>query len=99
MRASWVPGFSTPAPGPAAIDGPTSHTTSTAGATVPTTFDTPVAAPVSRLDAEVVELPLLLPRWQALELEAVANRRGMTTGQFLRRVLGEMLASRPTGRA
>jgi hypothetical protein len=50
---------------------------------------------VARLDQEVIELPLLLPRWQAMELEAVASRRGMTTGQLLRRVLGEMLASQP----
>jgi hypothetical protein len=50
-----------------------------------------------RVDQEVVELPLLLPRWQAMELEAAANRRGMTTGQMLRRVIGEMLAAQPVG--
>lgn len=50
---------------------------------------------VTRQDQEVVELPLLLPRWQAVELEAAAHRRGMTTGQMLRRVIGEMLASQP----
>lgn len=50
-----------------------------------------------RTDQEVVELPLLLPRWQAMELEAAANRRGMTTGQMLRRVIGEMLAAQPVG--
>lgn len=49
----------------------------------------------SRQDQEVVELPLLLPRWQAVELEAAAHRRGMTTGQMLRRVIGEMLAAQP----
>jgi hypothetical protein len=47
------------------------------------------------MDQEVVELPLLLPRWQAVELEAAASRKGMTTGQMLRRVIGEMLASQP----
>ncbi|HEY2911179.1 MAG TPA: hypothetical protein VGI99_13095 [Gemmataceae bacterium] len=46
----------------------------------------------SRLDQEVVELPLLLPRWQAAELEVAARERGMTTGQMLRRVIGELLA-------
>jgi hypothetical protein len=51
-----------------------------------------LASDVARQDQEVVELPLLLPRWQALELEAAARRRGMTTGQMIRRVLGEMLA-------
>jgi hypothetical protein len=30
-----------------------------------------------------------------MELEAAASRRGMTTGQMLRRVIGEMLASQP----
>lgn len=49
----------------------------------------------SRPDQEVVEFPLLLPLWQAVELEAVARRRGMTTGQMIRRVLGEMLAAQP----
>jgi hypothetical protein len=37
-----------------------------------------------------------LPLWQAVELEAAARRRGMTTGQMLRRVIGEMLAAQPT---
>ncbi len=46
-------------------------------------------------DQEVVELALLLPLWQAMELEAAASRRGMTTGQMLRRVIGEMLAAQP----
>jgi hypothetical protein len=54
-----------------------------------------IVTDVTRQDQEVVELPLLLPRWQAVELEAVARRRGMTTGQMLRRVIGEMLAAIP----
>ena len=32
---------------------------------------------------------------QAMELEAAASRRNMTTGQMLRRVIGELLASQP----
>lgn len=48
-----------------------------------------------RSDQEVVELALLLPLWQAMELEATARRRGMTTGQMLRRVIGELLAAQP----
>ena len=52
-------------------------------------------AGVTRQDQEVVELPLLLPRWQAVELEAAAHSRGMTTGQMLRRVIGELLATEP----
>jgi hypothetical protein len=47
---------------------------------------------LTRLDQEVVEIPLLLPRWQALELEATATEHGMTTGQMLRRVIRDLLA-------
>jgi hypothetical protein len=54
-----------------------------------------VTSDANRRDQEVVEFPLLLPLWQALELEAVARRRGMTTGQMIRRMLGEMLAAHP----
>ncbi|MDY3560916.1 hypothetical protein R5W23_002165 [Gemmata sp. JC673] len=53
-----------------------------------------VSAP-ARTDQEVVELALLLPLWQAMELEAAASKRGMTTGQMLRRVIGELLATQP----
>ena len=52
-------------------------------------------ADLARQDQEVVELPLLLPRWQALELEATAREHGMTTGQMLRRVIRDLLASQP----
>ena len=77
----------------AALSKASPHTPSTAGDTVQ-----PLFAGISsdaRIDQEVVELPLLLPRWQAVELEAAASRRGMTTGQMLRRVIGELLASQP----
>lgn len=52
------------------------------------------ATETARQDQEVVELPLLLPRWQALQLEAAASERGMTTGQMLRRVIREVLNTR-----
>jgi hypothetical protein len=65
-----------------------------AGDTVPPMIES-ASTGVMRQDQEVVELHLLLPRYQADELEAVAHRRGMTTGQMLRRVIGEMLASQP----
>ncbi|MDB5307013.1 MAG: hypothetical protein JWO38_1215 [Gemmataceae bacterium] len=55
----------------------------------------PASADVARQDQEVVELQLLLPRWQALELEAAARERGMTTGQMLRRVIRNLLADEP----
>lgn len=61
-------------------------------------FET-LSADVARQDQEVVELPLLLPLYQAMQLEAAANRRGMTTGQLLRRTIGEMLASQPVVRS
>jgi len=57
-------------------------------------FET-VAAGLTRLDQEVVEIPLLLPRWQALELEAAATEHGMTTGQMLRRVIRDLLSHQP----
>jgi hypothetical protein len=66
-----------------------------AGDTVQPLFNA-LSPELPRMDQEVIELALLLPRWQALELEAVASRRGMTTGQMIRRVIGEMLASQPT---
>jgi len=65
-----------------------------AGDTVHPLFE-PASSDVARQDQEVVELPLLLPRWQALELEAVARQRGMTTGQMLRRVIRDALAEQP----
>jgi hypothetical protein len=73
---------------------------STAGVIVQPLFDG-ISSDVARIDQEVVELPLLLPRWQAMELEAAASRRGMTTGQMLRRFIGELLAAQPAsaGRA
>jgi len=39
------------------------------------------------LDAEVVELALLLPRWQAEALEEAAYKRGLTAGQMLRKLV------------
>ena len=42
---------------------------------------------------EVVELPLLLPLWQAVALEKAARERGMTTAQMLRRLIGERLGA------
>jgi hypothetical protein len=40
------------------------------------------------LDTEVVELNLLLPRWQAEALEQVAHTRGLTAAQMLRKLVG-----------
>lgn len=62
----------------------------------PTFATMPGSGDVARSDMEVVELPLLLPRWQAQALEAAATRRGMTTGQILRRVIGDLFGNLPT---
>ncbi len=39
------------------------------------------------LDNEVVELSLLLPRNLAAALEGIAEQRGLTAGQMLRRMI------------
>jgi hypothetical protein len=72
-----------------------SNTLSKVGDAMQPLFDA-LTANSGRSDQEVVELALLLPLWQAMELEAAASRRGMTTGQMLRRVIGELLASQPS---
>jgi len=48
---------------------------------------------ITPLDSEVVELSLLLPRWQAEALEQAAHNRGITAGQMLRRLIGATLAT------
>jgi hypothetical protein len=40
-----------------------------------------------QFDAEMVELALLLPRWQAVALETAAKQRGLGAGQLLRRMI------------
>ncbi len=74
--------------------GRTKRPFSRTGDTVPPVFES-ASTDIARQDQEVVELPLLLPRWQALELEAAARERGMTTGQMLRRVIRNLLADGP----
>lgn len=67
--------------------------TATSTAAAPLTMDKPPSGEHSRMDYEVVELPLLLPRWQAMALEAAASSRGMTTGQMLRRVITDLFGN------
>jgi hypothetical protein len=43
---------------------------------------------MTSLDAEVIEMSLLLPRWQALALQSAARQRGMSAAQMLRRLIG-----------
>lgn len=43
---------------------------------------------------ELVELSLLLPRRHAQAIERSASERGLTIGQYLRRIIGETVAQR-----
>jgi hypothetical protein len=52
-----------------------------------------------RSEHEVVELALLLPRWQMTALEAAAADHGMTVGQMIRKLLGEFISSWPNALA
>jgi hypothetical protein len=64
----------------------------------PTTTTPPPAESV-RVANEVIELQLLLPRWQAAALESAARSRGMTTGQILRRVIADLFPPAADGRS
>jgi hypothetical protein len=44
------------------------------------------------VDAQMVELSLLLPAWQAHELEKEAEDRGLTAGHMVRQVLRDFIA-------
>jgi hypothetical protein len=48
-----------------------------------------MSAELSPLDGEMVELALLLPSWQAEDLETSAHRHGQTAGQVLRALIGD----------
>lgn len=50
------------------------------------------SGPKMSSDSDVVELPLLLPRWQVDALEEAANRQGMTTAQMIRRVISDFIS-------
>lgn len=43
----------------------------------------------TRYEPSMVELPLLLPHWQIDALEHEATKRGLTTAQMLRRLIGD----------
>jgi hypothetical protein len=51
-------------------------------------LDCSEATPTPGLDGEIVEISLLLPGWQALELEKEAHERGLTAAQMVRHLLG-----------
>ena len=50
-----------------------------------------VEAEVSRLDREMVELSLLVPQQQLVQLESAARSQGLTLGQMLRRLINAFL--------
>ena len=47
-------------------------------------------------DPDMVEVSMLLPRWQLIGLESAAKQRGMSAGQLLRRLIATVLEQRPT---
>ncbi len=51
------------------------------------------SAPTPWNDPDVIELPLLITRAQAIALEALAAARGVTCGQMLRSLIGATLAA------
>jgi hypothetical protein len=61
-------------------------------------FLAPQSAPreITPIDSEVVELALLVPRWQAEAIEEAAHSRGLTAGQMLRKFIGTGLKSLET---
>jgi hypothetical protein len=46
-------------------------------------------------EEEVVEIPLLLPGWQASVLERVAHQRGLTAAVMVRHLLRDFLVGMP----
>jgi hypothetical protein len=48
-----------------------------------------------KIDEEVVEIPLLLPGWQASVLETVAHQRGLTAAVMVRHLLRDFLIGTP----
>jgi hypothetical protein len=44
-----------------------------------------------RIEEDVVEIPLLLPGWQASVLEKVAHQRGLTAAVMVRHLLRDFL--------
>jgi hypothetical protein len=62
----------------------------------PTGSEKPSSAPraVARGADDIVELPLLLPGWEAAALEEAARVRGQTTAQVIRQLIrGYLTAS------
>jgi hypothetical protein len=48
-----------------------------------------------RFEGEVVEIPLLLPGWQADALESAARQQGLTAAQMVRRLIRDFCEQDP----
>lgn len=56
----------------------------------------PEVGQVCWVDEELAELSLLLPAWQAAELERLASTRHLTSGQLLRLLITDFLSRQQT---
>ena len=54
----------------------------------------PIESRACCLDEEMAELSLLLPGWQAAQMENLANSRGLTLGQLIRLLIRDYLTDR-----
>jgi hypothetical protein len=56
--------------------------------------DEPLASWAAQ-DADIVEIPLLLPGWQVSALEKEAHQRGLTAAEMVRGVLRDFIKQLP----
>jgi hypothetical protein len=56
--------------------------------------DGPMKSRTCWLDEEIIEVSLLLPGWQAAEMEGLAHSRGLTLGQLIRLLIRDYLTDR-----
>lgn len=55
----------------------------------------PIESRTCWLDEEMMEFSMLLPSWQAVDMEGVAHSQGLTLGQLIRLLISDYLADRP----
>jgi hypothetical protein len=58
--------------------------------------ETALSSEMTPLDPEMIEVVLLMPRWQAVALQQAAKQRGMSAAQMLRRLIGVAIGAAPT---
>ena len=54
----------------------------------------PMKSRICWLDEQMAEVSLLLPGWQAVEMERLAHSRGLTLGQLIRLLIRDCLTDR-----